>query len=381
MTITAFYEGIGLSEQAKAAAYGYQAWRADLAACEKTFDIADGELRWYLSSYAAAEADRSVVTDDTRAVNAYVDFLTGLIDSFGSLAIGGEQMRDYLEDVSVYRENREDIADLLDFCTRLYAALADVPADWTDATAYAQDVEAAISLLTTEQYGSSSYRNVLAQVGSWREKKDFYDIVYSYCLDTKDTAALSALKECVLPAGLEELYLNLVYALNEYMAIYVGTDGGVGVVPLRIRNISFSGIVELAPDLVSVTVSLSSVSMQAGGTVTATAMLNPFNAEANAISWYVNGTKVEGANELTYSFTTETAGEYRISCEIDGSRSAEKTVTVNAADGGNAGGGDTTNGGGNTGLWIGIGVAAGVIVIAAAVTAVLVIRKKKNNNG
>lgn len=158
-------------------------------------------------------------------------------------------------------------------------------------------------------------------------------------------------------------------------------DGGVGVVPVRIRNISFSGIVEPAPDLVSVTVSLSSVSMQAGGTVTATAMLNPFNAEANAISWYVNGTKVEGANELTYSFTTETAGEYRISCEIDGIRSAEKTVTVNAADGGNAGGGDTTNGGGNTGLWIGIGVAAGVIVIAAAVTAVLVIRKKKNNNG
>ena len=94
----------------------------------------------------------------------------------------------------------------------------------------------------------------------------------------------------------------------------------------------------------------------------------------------MDGTKVEGANELTYSFTTETAGEYRISCEIDGIRSAEKTVTVNAADGGNAGGGDTTDGGGNTGLWIGIGVAAGVIVIAAAVTAVLVIRKKKNNN-
>lgn len=210
-----------------AAAYGYQAWRADLAACEETFDIADGELRWYLSSYAAAEADRSVVTDDTRAVNTYVDFLTGLIDSFGSLAIGGEQMRDYLEDVSVYRENREDIADLLDFCTRLYATLAEVPADWTDATAYAQDVEAAIELLTTGKYGSSSYRNVLAQVGSWREKKDFYDIVYSYCLDTEDTAALSALKECVLPAGLEELYLNLAYGINEYMAIYIGSDGGV----------------------------------------------------------------------------------------------------------------------------------------------------------
>ncbi len=151
-------------------------------------------------------------------------------------------------------------------------------------------------------------------------------------------------------------------------------DGGVGVVPVRIRNISFSGVVEPAPDLESVTVSLSSVSMQAGGTVTATATLNPFNAEANAIAWYVNGEKVEGANELSYAFTTDTPGEYKIYCEIDGVKSAEKTITVTAA----TAGGDT-GGGSNTGMWIGIGIAIGVVVIAAVAVTVVMVRKKKKN--
>lgn len=151
-------------------------------------------------------------------------------------------------------------------------------------------------------------------------------------------------------------------------------DGGVGVVPVRIRNISFSGVVEPAPDLETVTVSLSSVSMQAGGTVTATATLNPFNAEANAIAWYVNGEKVEGANELSYAFTTDTPGEYKIYCEIDGVKSAEKTITVTAA----TAGGDTGSGS-NTGMWIGIGIAIGVVVIAAVAVTVVMVRKKKKN--
>lgn len=209
-----------------AAAYACGLWETDLAACEESFGIADGELRWYLTSYAAAAADYAIVADDTRAVNSYVDFLSGLVDSFGSIAIGGEQMRDYLENVVVYRQNRADIEDLLTFCTQLYDTLADVPADWTDATAYAQDAEAAIALLSDETYGTSGYRSVLSQVGSWRENKDFYDIVYAYCLAAEKTDALAHLKECVLPAGLEELYLDLVYALSEYLAIYVGTGDG-----------------------------------------------------------------------------------------------------------------------------------------------------------
>ena len=142
-------------------------------------------------------------------------------------------------------------------------------------------------------------------------------------------------------------------------------DGGAGVVPVRIRNISFSGVVEPAPDLVSVNVSLSSVNVKAGETVTATATLNPFNAEANEIAWYVNGEKMEG-NELSYTFASEAPGEYKIYCEIDGVKSAEKTITVTAADGGEDDEG-------------GCGSVAGLGAIAAATAvAFIAVRKKKN---
>ena len=140
-------------------------------------------------------------------------------------------------------------------------------------------------------------------------------------------------------------------------------DGGAGVVPVRIKDISFSGVVEPAPDLVSVNVSLSSVNVKAGEKVTATATLNPFNAEANEIAWYVNGEKV-GGNELTYIFTSEAPGEYKIYCEIDGVKSAEKTITVTAGEGK-----DDDKG---------CGSAAGLGTFAAAVAvAFIALRKKK----
>lgn len=140
-------------------------------------------------------------------------------------------------------------------------------------------------------------------------------------------------------------------------------DGGAGVVPVRIKDISFSGVVEPAPDLVSVNVSLSSVIVKAGEKVTATATLNPFNAEANEIAWYVNGEKV-GGNELTYIFTSEAPGEYKIYCEIDGVKSAEKTITVTAGEGK-----DDDKG---------CGSAAGLGTFAAAVAvAFIALRKKK----
>ena len=146
-------------------------------------------------------------------------------------------------------------------------------------------------------------------------------------------------------------------------------DGGTGVVPLRIRSIYFAGVVEPAPDLESVTVSLSSVSVEKGGSVTASATLNPFNAEANEIIWYVNGEKAEG-DGLTFTFAAEEEGEYTICVEVDGIRSAEKTVTVTAGAQGGSDSGEVNN----TGLWIGLGVAVAVVVVAGAVAAALLVK-------
>ncbi|MEG1707030.1 MAG: hypothetical protein RR291_06000, partial [Clostridia bacterium] len=46
--------------------------------------------------------------------------------------------------------------------------------------------------------------------------------------------------------------------------------------------------------------------------------------------WYINDVKVDGANALTYTFSSKEAGEYSIYCIIDGIKSNVKVVTVTA---------------------------------------------------
>ncbi len=149
-------------------------------------------------------------------------------------------------------------------------------------------------------------------------------------------------------------------------------DGGTGVVPLRIKDIEFSGIVQPAPDLESVTLSLSSVSTGVNESVTVTANLNPFNAVAQSVEWYVNGEKA-AASGLTFTFSASEAGEYEVYCIADGIQSASKKITVTAA-----GGNEAETDDGKLPDWgialIVIGCAA---VVGGVIAGVVIARKKK----
>ena len=96
-------------------------------------------------------------------------------------------------------------------------------------------------------------------------------------------------------------------------------------------------------------------------------------AEANEIAWYVNDAKVEGS-EMSFTFTAEAEGSYKVHCVIDGITSASKTITVVAENAGGDTTGDPAPSNDNTGLIIGI-VAA--VVVIGAVVAVIVIKKRK----
>ncbi len=225
---------------------------------------------------------------------------------------------------------------------------------------YIKDQSTGKEYLHTE-YGFGldlSYEGGIAKKGDWNEIAVAVSGNYVSMYINGQIALFFEMTGATVPSGIS---FNLF------------PDGGTGVVPLRIRNILIAGVVEPAPDLQSVTVSLSSVNVEKGGTLTASATLNPFNAEANEIVWYVNGEKA-GEGSLSFTFTAEEEGEYTVVCEVDGIRSAEKTFTVTAPSGGDSGSEPSDN----TGLWIGIGVAAGVVVIAGIVIAVVVVKKKKS---
>lgn len=147
-------------------------------------------------------------------------------------------------------------------------------------------------------------------------------------------------------------------------------DGGAGVPYIRFRNLSVTGIAEERPALSSVSCSVSSTTIKIGETATLSANVNPYNAEYTTIEWYVNDVKVDGANSLTYSFSADKEGEYKIYCKIDNISSTVKTVTVQA---------DETPNEPNVPLIVGasVGGVAGAGGITAA--AVLILKKKRKS--
>ncbi len=151
-------------------------------------------------------------------------------------------------------------------------------------------------------------------------------------------------------------------------------DDGVSAIPVWIKDIAFTGVVQPAPDLQSVTLSTSAVKVNVGQSVSITASLNPFNAEAKEIAWYINGSKVEG-NGLSYTFTPDAAGEYKVYVEIDGIKSGEKTVTVTEKTEGPGDQVDKPADDGDSSPLVYILIAVAAVVVIAVV--VVIIKKKR----
>ena len=109
------------------------------------------------------------------------------------------------------------------------------------------------------------------------------------------------------------------------MSMYPGSGGSI---PLGFKNFTVKGIVVPPPAVSGVSVNANKVSIKVGESVTLSATVSPYNATYESVEWYVNGQKVEGANTLTYVLTPSAAGQYTVTCKIDGVESAAKTITV-----------------------------------------------------
>lgn len=129
--------------------------------------------------------------------------------------------------------------------------------------------------------------------------------------------------------GEQVLYVTIAtMGVPTSISVNMWPDAG-DTIPLKLKDFSVSGLVSPAPDLESVSVSASKVEAKVGEQIKFSASLNPFNAKAEKIEWFVNGSKADGS-DLSFTFTAEEAGTYEIHCVIDGITSASKTVTVTA---------------------------------------------------
>ncbi len=211
-----------------------------------------------------------------------------------------------------------------------------------------------------EHYGFGkdlSYEGDIAKKGGWNTIAVAVEGKYITMYLNGEIVLFINLPTATIPSG---------YAFNFY------PDGGTGVVPLKIKDIVLSGIVEPAPDLKSVSLSVSTVNVDVNQTVTVTAALNPYNAEFTSVTWYVNDAAVEGTG-LTYTFSAAAAGTYKIHCVVDGITSSSKTITVSA---GSSSGDDGKTSGCKSGCKSGI-AGAGLSALGGAAVLIALLKKKK----
>ncbi len=203
-----------------------------------------------------------------------------------------------------------------------------------------------------------SYEAGIAKKGAWNEIAVAIQGKYVSMYINSQIVLFYELATATVPSG---------FGMNMW------PDAG-NTIPLRVKDIAFTGVIEPAPDLQSVTLSTSAVKANVGQSVSVTASLNPFNAEAKEIAWYVNGSKVDGTG-LSYTFTADKAGEYKIHVEIDGIKSGEKTITVTEKDA--AGDNQNKPGAEEPAAKPAIVIVIGVVVVLAAAAVVIILKKRK----
>lgn len=209
-----------------AIAYAYKTWNDAFSALNGTVVIRDTKMLYVLSSYETAKRDAGIIADDTSAVNADIEFLNRMITVFEELTIGDVKTEDYLANISLYKNSKEEISKGITFLTDLSDALKNVPADWSDLAAYADDINAARDLIVNGDFGKTEYRDLLSMVSKWRKNDDFYDIIYSYYLAKEDKDSIEKLEDLVLPSKLNDVYMYLLNAIVEYSSITVKSEDG-----------------------------------------------------------------------------------------------------------------------------------------------------------
>lgn len=216
-----------------AATYGLEVWQDAFHSFKDAFYLENGNLYWDCKDFQKTKAVYTRLLEKDPVI--YEDSLTlkKLATDFGEKVIVPAEDED-AEDVTVggileavySTEMMDEFEGQLALMIALYESLADIPKEWTSAdlkTTYKSDVEAAWVILRETDYTHIRFRNLYTLASKWREKDDFFDILYDYYYDETnlddndkvDLSKISAFKDFRLPGKLETLYLYLYTAKTE----------------------------------------------------------------------------------------------------------------------------------------------------------------------
>lgn len=200
-----------------------------------TVDTKNGNLNIKSESYDQLKA---AIVDFEKAsdpFNVYAYILNSMKEEFKDVYLFSEVVDEKTVEVKIPDYVKSPSGDELSFYVDLFKYMLNVsdimktvPDDWTEATLsdYKEEITEAFNYMITSNYTGPRYNGVYNSISSWREKDDFFEIIYTYYIyvvgDKEaffDSINSNQGLKLHLPGELQTWYTNLSYGANILLAL------------------------------------------------------------------------------------------------------------------------------------------------------------------
>ena len=203
-----------------AAIYGLEKWKEAFASYSDAFYLSEsGSLSWNCEDFDKTQAAYQSILNKDPVLYEDATTLLKIKEHFASLVVFEEDTVGALLGAVYTPDTIDAFAEQLALMISLHNALKDVPTEWTLdmlKADYADEIQAAWVLLRESKFKLIEHRSLYMLASRWREKNDYFEILYTYFYDAEDTNKINDIKDLRLPAELETMY-QLILALRSQL--------------------------------------------------------------------------------------------------------------------------------------------------------------------
>ncbi|MBQ1943344.1 MAG: bacterial Ig-like domain-containing protein [Clostridia bacterium] len=214
-----------------AAVYARHELAEEAKTFENTFTLNEkGAFSYVGATYEDVSADYERLLNPEEPFIALGKLARDLTANFSNLTIAQQiTVGSYL--ANVYSDQElQLVIELNKLLLELYESLKDVPTDWTqaDLASLGAQIGAVSIRISASSFKGSYYTPFFEQMSSWREKNDFFDIVYSYYFYHEDESRKAAITSTLWdvvpqPKPLQDLFITISSGLQEVTYIAQNT--------------------------------------------------------------------------------------------------------------------------------------------------------------
>ena len=206
-----------------ATAYGLNKWQEAFASYSDAFYLTEnGSLNWNCEDFAKTEAAYQNILNRDPVLYEDGAILVQIAEKFATTALFGEDLIGDVLSVMYSPDTIDEFSEQLKLMIDLHKAMKDVPVDWTLdmlKSSYTENIHNAWVLLRETEFKATQQRTLYFLVSRWREKNDYFEILYTYYYDAGEMSKINDFKDLRLPTELETLYSYLLSVRNQIVYI------------------------------------------------------------------------------------------------------------------------------------------------------------------